>query len=151
MHGVPLLLAPMGADQPMNTRHAVDAGFALHVGPPARLTPAHLSASLAALLAEPAYAANAARFGEVGRFAGGARRAADLVEHVARVGTSHLSPLGLGAGTLQYYDADLAACFGGLALVAWAALRRCCLRRGRGGRAHRAWHGATAARRPKQA
>ena len=77
-------------------------------------------------------------YGEIGRFAGGAPRAADLVDHALKVGTRHLAPLSLHeASAVQYYNIDLIGVGLAAGLVLGLAVRAGCYRCCGGGRAAR--------------
>ena len=129
LFGTPLLLSPMGADQPMNARRVADGGIGRIVGPPSKLTGADLDRELAIVMAEPSYAAAASTCGRIGKFAGGVSRAADLIEHTLDVGTAHLGVLGLKAPGWQYYNLDLLAIAAAALAFVVTVVRVCCYRR----------------------
>lgn len=81
-HGLPLVCAPIRDDQPIIAGQVVAAGAGVRVrfAHPAAPT---LGAAVARVLDEPAFAAAAARIAASFRAAGGAARAAELVEAAA--------------------------------------------------------------------
>jgi zeaxanthin glucosyltransferase len=74
-HGVPLVLAPIRHDQPMNAAHVAAAGAGIRVSF-SRVRPEALHAALTAVLDEPGYRGAAARLGGALAAAGGAAEAA---------------------------------------------------------------------------
>lgn len=81
-HGLPMVLLPMGADQPLNARRCQELGVA-RVLDPAASTPETVRVALSALLADPAYGRAARRVGdEIGRLPG-ADYALELLEALA--------------------------------------------------------------------
>jgi MGT family glycosyltransferase len=60
-HGLPMLLIPMGADQPLNAARCVELGVARSLDA-VKATPESVRAAVAAVLAEPAFRRNAQRF-----------------------------------------------------------------------------------------
>ena len=74
--GRPQLIVPVAFDQPDNARRAVGLGVARSI-PIRKLTARRLASEIAALLDEPAYAANAGH--SVNGLDGGERRAADAL------------------------------------------------------------------------
>lgn len=88
-HGVPLVVAPIRHDQPVNAAAVAGAGAGVRVSF-ARAEPARLAAALDAVLAEGPYRAAAGRVRDSFRAAGGVTAAADLVER-AMTGPNPLS------------------------------------------------------------
>ncbi len=86
MHGLPLVMLPLGADQPPNAEAAQAAGVA-RVLDPARLTPEDVREAVRAVLTEPAYRHHARRLqaeiAALPAFAQGVR----LLERLARTKT----------------------------------------------------------------
>ena len=83
-HGVPTLLAPIGADQPMNAQRCVELGFGRRLDA-VTATPADVRAAVTELLAVPTYRQEAERLrAELAALPGPAHAAA-LLEQVARV------------------------------------------------------------------
>jgi hypothetical protein len=81
-HGLPSVLLPIGADQPLNAGRCADLGAAL-VLDAVRATPAELAAAVSAVLATPSYRAAAERLaGELRRLPG-PERAVELIEGMA--------------------------------------------------------------------
>lgn len=77
--GVPMIAAPQAADQFTNAERLAALGVARIVDP-ATVTAAELRETLLALTADPAVAARSADLKRQAREAGGAQRAADLIE-----------------------------------------------------------------------
>jgi MGT family glycosyltransferase len=82
VHGVPLVIAPIKGDQPINADQVAAAGAGLRVSF-ARVRPDRLRAALTAVLDDPSYRAAARRVGRSLREAGGAEAAAAHLEHLA--------------------------------------------------------------------
>jgi UDP:flavonoid glycosyltransferase YjiC (YdhE family) len=80
-HGVPLVCAPIRDDQPVVAGQVVAAGAGLRVRF-AHPSPSTLGDAVARVLAEPTFAEAAARIGASFRAAGGAARAAELIEEM---------------------------------------------------------------------
>jgi zeaxanthin glucosyltransferase len=80
--GVPLVIAPLTRDQPINAAQVVAAGAGLrvHFG---RVTPDQLRAALTTVLDDPAYGAAAGRVRDSFAVAGGARAAAQRLAQLA--------------------------------------------------------------------
>jgi zeaxanthin glucosyltransferase len=85
-HGVPLVVAPIRHDQPINARLVVQAGAGVRVRF-ARVRPEQLRAAVTTVLRDPAYRQAAARIGESFVAAGGVLAAADSLAELA-AGTS---------------------------------------------------------------
>ncbi|BDU18888.1 glycosyltransferase [Dyella sp. GSA-30] len=85
-HGVPLVVAPIRDDQPMNAAQVVDAGVGVRVrfGRPRA---AAIGAAIDRVLGDPAY--RAAALDIQPSMANGTDRAADAVEHFLRSGALH--------------------------------------------------------------
>jgi len=81
-HGVPLVVAPIRHDQPVNASLVAAAGAGLRV-PFNRCTPDQLRTALDTVLSDPAYRAGAAAVGASFAAAGGSRVAADHLEGLA--------------------------------------------------------------------
>jgi zeaxanthin glucosyltransferase len=80
--GVPLVIAPLTRDQPINAEQVVAAGAGLRVSF-SRVTPDQLRAALTTVLDEPAYRAAAGRVRDSFAAAGGARAAAQRLAQLA--------------------------------------------------------------------
>jgi UDP:flavonoid glycosyltransferase YjiC (YdhE family) len=80
--GVPLVIAPLTRDQPVNANQVVAAGAGLRVHFH-RVRPQQLRAALATVLDDPSYRAAAAAIGASFAAAGGARAAAEYLERLA--------------------------------------------------------------------
>jgi zeaxanthin glucosyltransferase len=83
--GVPLVAIPIANDQPAVAARIAWTGTGLFITPN-RLTPKRLKAAVARVLAEPSFAANAARLRDAIARAGGVSRAADVVERLLQTG-----------------------------------------------------------------
>ena len=81
--GLPLVIIPMGADQPMNAACCEALGVGKVIGPDER-TPEVIRDTVRAVLADPAYRANAARVGEDMAALPGLDHAVGLLEQLAR-------------------------------------------------------------------
>ena len=81
-HGVPLVVAPIRHDQPVNASLVVAAGAGLRIRF-SRFTPDELRDALDTVLSEPSYRASAAAVGQSFAAAGGSRAAADHLEGLA--------------------------------------------------------------------
>jgi UDP:flavonoid glycosyltransferase YjiC (YdhE family) len=79
---VPLVVAPIKSDQPINATQVAAAGAGIRVKFH-RATPEQLRAAVTAVLDEPSYRAAAARVREDLSAAGGAVAAADRLEELA--------------------------------------------------------------------
>jgi UDP:flavonoid glycosyltransferase YjiC (YdhE family) len=81
--GVPIVVLPMGADQPENAQRveALGAGVSLDV---MRCTPAEVGAAVEAVLGEPAYRAAAARVRDEIAALPGPEAAVDAIERIGR-------------------------------------------------------------------
>jgi MGT family glycosyltransferase len=82
-HGVPLVIAPIKDDQPIVARQVTEAGAGLRVRF-GRVGAERLRAAVEEVMTAPAYAEAACRIGRSFEEAGGAVRAAALVEEVVR-------------------------------------------------------------------
>ncbi|MBS7458262.1 glycosyltransferase [Coralloluteibacterium stylophorae] len=80
--GTPILAMPIAFDQPGVAARVVQSGAGLKASPHLAM-PTQIAARLGRLLDEPAFAGHARRLGDAVRAAGGAPRAADLIEAVA--------------------------------------------------------------------
>ena len=94
-HGVPLVVAPIRHDQPVNAAAVVAAGAGVRVSF-ARAEPARLAAALAAVLGDPGPRAAAGRIRDSFRAAGGVSAAADLVERSVQFSANGQQPLSTG-------------------------------------------------------
>ena len=83
--GVPMVAIPITNDQPAVAARIAWTGTGLFVTP-ARLTPGRLRQAIVRVLAEPAFAANAARLADAIARAGGVSKAADVVERLLQTG-----------------------------------------------------------------
>jgi MGT family glycosyltransferase len=81
-HGRPLVLAPIKDDQPIVAQQVVDAGAGIRVKF-GRVKAGELRAAVHSVLHDPAFADSAARVSESFAGAGGAPRAAELLEELA--------------------------------------------------------------------
>jgi zeaxanthin glucosyltransferase len=81
--GVPLLAIPIAFDQPGTAARIAHTGTGERLSP-RFLTAAKVRRALERLLADPRYGEHAARIGQEIRRSGGAARAADIIEQVAR-------------------------------------------------------------------
>jgi MGT family glycosyltransferase len=86
-HGVPLVVAPIRHDQPVNARDVAAAGAGVRVSF-ARAEPARIAAALAAVLDDPAYRAAAGGIRASFEAAGGVTAAADRVERLGQASTN---------------------------------------------------------------
>lgn len=93
---VPLVVAPIRHDQPVNARDVVAAGAGVRVSF-ARAEPARIAAALAAVLEDGAHRAAARRVAASFAAAGGVPAAAALVERSVHPGTKKQEPLSDGA------------------------------------------------------
>jgi zeaxanthin glucosyltransferase len=82
-HGVPLVVAPVGRDQPVTAAQVVAAGAGVRVKY-GRVRPDQLRAAITTVLGDPAYRAAARRLRDSFAAAGGARAAARRLERLAR-------------------------------------------------------------------
>ncbi len=75
------------------------------------------------------YIANAKKISNICKFAGGARAAADLVEHYSDVGYNHLIPAFAKYewSWVQYYNVDVYALIMGVGVVFLFACYKCCI------------------------
>lgn len=94
-HGVPLVVAPIRHDQPVNAADVVAAGAGVRVSF-ARAEPARLAAALTAVLDEPSFRAGAHRIRDSFAAAGGVTAAADRVERFVQAGSYRQQPLSSG-------------------------------------------------------
>ncbi|HEU5349373.1 MAG TPA: glycosyltransferase [Ktedonobacterales bacterium] len=81
-HGLPLALIPLNADQPLNADRCVALGVGRILGDE-RVTPATVRATIAAMLADPAYRHNAAPLRDEIAGLPGPEYAVDLLERLA--------------------------------------------------------------------
>lgn len=84
-YGVPLVIAPLTRDQPINAARVVAAGAGVRVNF-ARVRPEQLRAAVTEVLDNPSYRAAAGRLGESFVAAGGAGAAAVRLDELARLG-----------------------------------------------------------------
>jgi UDP:flavonoid glycosyltransferase YjiC (YdhE family) len=82
VHAVPLVIAPIKGDQPINADRVSAAGAGIRVSF-ARARPDRLREALTAVLEDPSYRAAARRAGAALRAAGGAEAAAGHLEDLA--------------------------------------------------------------------
>ncbi len=85
-HGLPLVLLPLGADQPHNARHCVALGVGRALAPDDR-TPGAIREAVRAVLADPSYHRQAAQLREELRALPGPEAAVALLERLAADGT----------------------------------------------------------------
>ena len=81
-HGLPLVIVAMGADMPDNAARCEALGVGRTL-PPADCTPEAVRDHVRALLADPAYRANAARLRDATAALPGMERAVELLERLA--------------------------------------------------------------------
>lgn len=91
-HGVPLVVAPIRHDQPINAAQVVAAGAGVRV-PFARVRPEQLRAAVTTVLDDPAYRTAAERVRDSFAAAGGVRTAADRIERLAQAVSDRHEPL----------------------------------------------------------
>jgi MGT family glycosyltransferase len=77
--GVPMVVVPQMFEQELTAQRVAELGLGVHL-PPADVTPDALAAAVAAVLDDPGYRERVAALGAAARAAGGAARAADLLE-----------------------------------------------------------------------
>lgn len=85
--GVPVVVVPTTWDKPDNARRVVEAGVGVRLRP-GRCTPARLRAAVRSLLADPRYARRARQVAARLAAAPGATRSAELLEGLARQGST---------------------------------------------------------------
>jgi MGT family glycosyltransferase len=90
-HGQPLIVAPIRDDQPVIAAQVVRSGAGLRVSFP-RVNATQVQAALDTVLTQPEYRSAAGRVAESFAAAGGAARAADLLEDLAWAGTIPARP-----------------------------------------------------------
>ncbi len=81
--GVPMVVIPVQGDQPRNAKRCIDLGVGRAVGPDER-TPAAIRAAVRAVLADPAYKANAVHMQREIYALPGMDHAVELMERLAR-------------------------------------------------------------------
>lgn len=94
-HGVPLVVAPIRHDQPVNARDVAAAGAGVRISF-ARAGPDRIAAALAAVLGEPAYRVAAGRVRDSFDAAGGVGAAAGLIERMGQKSSNGQQPLSSG-------------------------------------------------------
>jgi len=82
-HAVPMVTAPLGADQFWLSARAAELGTALALNP-LQFASGSIRASVARILSEPGFASAAGREGRALRSAGGHRRAADEIDNIVQ-------------------------------------------------------------------
>jgi UDP:flavonoid glycosyltransferase YjiC (YdhE family) len=82
-HGLPSVLIPMGADQPLNAERCVELGVAKLLDP-IRATPEDVRAAASTVLGDPSYRRNAARMRDELAALPGTAHAVALLERLAR-------------------------------------------------------------------
>jgi len=87
-HGVPLVVAPIRHDQPVNASLVAAAGAGLRIGFN-RFSPADLRTALETVLSDPRYRTAAAQLAESFAAAGGSRAAAEHLEELATMPRSN--------------------------------------------------------------
>jgi len=90
-HAVPLVIAPIKSDQPVNAAQVAAAGAGIRVRF-SRATPEQLRAALLAVLDDPTYRAAADRVRASFIAAGGAPAAATHLERLAHANAGHPTP-----------------------------------------------------------
>ncbi len=95
VHGVPLVIAPIKGDQPVNAEQVAAAGAGIRVSFP-RVRPDALRGALTAVLEDPSYRTAADRLGRTLRAAGGAEAAAALLEDLAGRAARPADPVKVG-------------------------------------------------------
>jgi MGT family glycosyltransferase len=88
-HGLPLVLVPIAADQPMNAERCKALGVA-RVVEPLSITPEKVREAVRDVLRTPSYRENARRFQEEARTLPGMPRAVELLERLAKEKTPQL-------------------------------------------------------------
>ena len=89
--GVPLVVVPTNWDKPMIAQLVVDAGVGIRLAP-RRCTPERLRAAVTQILDDRRFAENAARLASQLAGAPGPPGAAELIERLAREGSTHIAP-----------------------------------------------------------
>mmetsp|Transcript_14244 Transcript_14244/g.21636 ORF Transcript_14244/g.21636 Transcript_14244/m.21636 type:complete len:630 (+) Transcript_14244:112-2001(+) len=119
----PVLAFPRHGDQATNAQNTVDLGIGI-MGVPAQtnevekqgdprdiseMTPEHLASKLNRLVDDPSYLKNMKKIGGISKFAGGATKVADWVEHFLELDgdISHLVPASFTAPIWLRYDLDI--------------------------------------------
>ena len=129
-NGVPVIGLPQMAEQVLNIGRVVHNGLGMQLNSD-NMTSSAVADALAAVNAGN-FSKNVRRLKKMFRFAGGARRAADLVEHYGDVGYAHLVPsyVKYQWSWVQYYNTDvyLAMVLSGIGFVATAKwlCNKCC-------------------------
>ena len=126
-NGVPVIGLPKRPDQVMIVGRIVHQGLGLELHGEDEMTSSAVAEALATLDAGDQIK-NVRRLQKMFRFAGGVRRAADLIEHYEEVGYAHLLPsyLKYHWSWVQYYNADVYAVLIALAGLVIACLVRAC-------------------------
>lgn len=106
-HGVPLVIAPIKGDQPINATQVVDAGAGIRVSFD-RSRPQALRAALLAVLDDPSYRAAAESVGRSFRAAGGATAAVRHLELLASQATAPLLAGGTDQQSTTHHDTSMA-------------------------------------------
>ncbi|MFY0570757.1 glycosyltransferase [Archangium lansingense] len=88
--GLPLVLVPIAADQPMNAARCRELGVA-RVVPPLEMTPESIREAVRDVLHTPSYRENARRFQAEARALPGLARAVELLEKLAKEKTPQLA------------------------------------------------------------
>ena len=139
VNGIPVLVlpAPFMADPTSIAAHIRQCGAGLYLNRNLA-TAADVTSRIEEIMSDANFRNNAERIGMLYRRAGGANRAADLVEFYAEVGYDHLIPayIKYDWSWVQFHNVDVCATLLGVACVVVyvlvrvcrCALRRCCMR-----------------------
>ena len=104
-HGVPLVVAPIRHDQPMNASLVAAAGAGVRI-PFNRFSPEQLRAAIDTVLSEPSYRAAAAAIRQSFTAAGGSRAAAEHLEGLANTMSIPDQPLAIARARSSMTSAE---------------------------------------------
>jgi glucuronosyltransferase len=107
--GVPILALPFFGDQPDNSARVQDAGAGLMLGSPHDIREEDFLSKIRLVMSNSSFAKNAGRLKILQRHAGGAKKAADIIEMVVDSGCSvdHLVPFVHTLPWYMYYNLDI--------------------------------------------
>jgi len=126
LYQVPLLCLPLFADQLDMAQRIVDAGIGYRINK-ASFDPAEVHRLVSSLLLpSPSRQAALARVSTAIKLAGGARRAADLIEAAVAHGIEHWTPPEAWFTPMVWYNLDLIALYAVLLSVSWLLVKLCC-------------------------
>ncbi len=116
-YGVPVIAIPFGLDQPLVSARVQQLKLGTQIYS-SDMTAERVGESILTLEGE-GYRARVEKQSKIFRFAGGARRAANILEHYADVGYEHLYPAfyRYNWSWVQYYNADVYLFLGLVALL----------------------------------